>query len=359
MVLTETEYAVLALEWMEKLALSALEYLEFGMANIVPMVTDRLSCSPNVLQTLLSNPSRCLCARGFEFSQAWEPRPSILTGLLDLRISECRGLRLADLADIVSCTPLLKTLTLRDYKFRDGLHWRDDVKRNTMVHLPELTKVEMQWIWPPVSILSPHSPISTPGLKHVTAAFLPDYNLDFPQSWLTDLSAANPQLSSLDVTNNVVSLNTWTTALQNWRSMSLLRINSCEIEDQILQILSPSHAGSDMVLPNLQQLTFDNELKLSSSTMKAIVCGRHFHGQAEGADGVEGHGVTLQEVTLGGWDATRVDESDVNAIKNCVEKFYLGVFRSGMSDVFDEGSESDGQSISDQSSKNELDEEEM
>ncbi|KAG9041465.1 hypothetical protein FS837_012215 [Tulasnella sp. UAMH 9824] len=358
MVFTEVEHAMFAFAWMEKLFLSSLEFLEFGVANIVPTVTDRLSYVPNILRTLLKNPSRCLCARGLEFPQAWEPGPSISTCLLDLRISECAGLRPVDLAEILSCTPSLKTLTLYGCKFQGGLPWGDNVRRNTVVHLPELTKVEMHWIWPPVSILSPHSPISTPNLKHVTAAFKSDYYEDFPQSWLTDLSAANPQLSSLDVTNCVVSLDTWTTAFRNWHSMSSLRTNSCEIEDQIIQILSPSYAGSDMVLPNLQRLTFDNELKLSSSTIEDIVCERHSYAKAEGAGGSEGHGVALREVTLRGWDAARVDESDVIAIKSCVERFNLGVFNSGMSDVLDEGSESDGQSINGQSSNPTTDDEE-
>ncbi|KAG8932325.1 hypothetical protein FRC00_014717 [Tulasnella sp. 408] len=358
MVFTEAEHVVLAFEWMEKLLLPSLEFLEFGLTNIVPTVTNRLSSIPNILRTLLTNSSRCLCARGFEFPEAWEPGPSISTFLLDLRISECAGLRLVDLAEILSCTPSLETLILYDCKFRDRLPWGDNVKRNTVVHLPELTKVEMQWLWPPVSILSPQSPISTPGLKHVTAAFKSDYYEDFPQSWLTDLSAANPQLSSLDVTNCVVSLETWSTALRNWHSMFSLRTNSCEIEDQILQILSPSLAARDMVLPNLQQLTLDNELKLSSSTIKAIVCERHSNAKVEGAGGNEGQGVALQELTLRGWDAARVDESDVIAIKGCVKRFNLGVFNSEMSDVLDEGSESDGQSISGQSSNPTTDDDE-
>lgn len=358
MVFTEEGHAMLAFEWMEKLLLSSLEFLEFGMTNIVPTVTDRLSNIPNILPTLLTSPSRCLCARGFEFLEAWEPGPSISTCLLELRLSECARLGLVDLAEILTCTPSLKTLILRDCKFRDGPSWGDNFKRNTVVHLPELTRVEMQWIWPPLSILSPHSPISTPGLKHVTAAFKSDYYEDCPQSWLTDLSAANPQLSSLDVTNCVVSLDTWTTALRNWPSMFSLRTNSCEIEDQIVQIFSPSYAGSDMVLPNLRQLTFDNELKLSSSTIKAIACERHSYAKMGGAGGHEGHGVALQEVTLRGWDAARVDESDVVAIKGCVERFNLGVFNSGMSDVLDGGSESGGQSVNGQSSNPTTDDDE-
>lgn len=357
MVFTEVEYAVIVFTLTEKLDLSSLEYLEFGIANAVPHIPDILQSTSDVVQAFYAKPSRVLCVRGLRFTQAWESRPTISTTLEDLRFKECVDLRLADLAEILSCTPLLKIFHLHHCTFQRGLYWTDNAKRNVAVNLPRLITVEMQMIWPPVHLFSPNSPLSTPSLKHVTAAFQSDGDVNFPNSWLTDLTAANSQLSSLDVTNVVVPSETWTIAFQSSPAISALRMNSCELEDEVLRILSPTSATNEqaVLLPNLQRLTLDNEVKLSSSAIKDIVCERHALAQAEGTDRDENCVVPLEELTLRGWDATNIDDRDIDAIKECVARFNIGMIRSGMSDVLDEGSESDGQSISDQPSDHESD----
>ncbi|KIO27879.1 hypothetical protein M407DRAFT_243236, partial [Tulasnella calospora MUT 4182] len=161
--------------------------------------------------------------------------------------------------------------------------------------------------------------------------------------WLIELSQAHTQLCNLDITGCVVPTDGWIAAFRNWNSLTSLRLMSCELDDFDVQILSPPETANDQptLLPKLQKLTLDNEIHLSSTIVRDIVRRRYTLSEARKVDSVTREVAAIQEVTIRGWDAGKVDHKDVAEIAECVERLNIGAFQGGVSDVVDEGSDSD------------------
>lgn len=348
LVFTIWDHIILPLRHMQHVAFPSLEYLKFGLTNI-SQPSDQAAQSQDILRAWCAKPASRLDITGIHFPGLWNRTPPISSILATLKVKECRNLLLADLLDILFSLPRLEHLTLDDCYFIDSGRCNEVRSMGTPIRLPKLDVVEMHWLWPFIDILSPASPLSAPNLTSVSASFTSTARTPAMPLWLVELSQAHPQLSNLDITGCVVKTDVWISAFKNWNSLTSLRLMWCDLDDSDVRILSPPEIEDreTTLLPKLQKLTLDNELSLSSKVVSEIVQGRYALAGAKQVGAAARHVVALQEVTLRGWDAERVNYEDVADIVECVERFNLGVFHSGVSDILDEGSDSDAEWPSD------------
>ncbi|KAG8889034.1 hypothetical protein FRC00_014595, partial [Tulasnella sp. 408] len=348
LVFTIWDHLILPLRHMQHVAFPSLEFLDFGLTNI-PQPSNHAAQSQDIVQAWCAKPKSRLDIIGIHFLGLWKGTPPISSVLVTLKVKECRNLLLSDLLDILSSLPRLEHLTLDDCYFIDSGRCNEVRSTGTPIRLPKLDVVEMHWVWPFIDILSPASPLFAPNLTSVSASFTSTARTSGMSPWLVELSQAHPQLSSLDITGCVVKTDVWIAAFRNWNSLTSLRLIWCDLDDSDVRILSPPEIEDSQptLLPKLRKLTLDNELSLSSRVVSDIVRGRYALAGTKQIGSAARHVVALQEVTLRGWDAGRVSQEDVADIVECVERFNIGAFQSGVSDILDEGSDSDAEWPSD------------
>ncbi|KAG9041464.1 hypothetical protein FS837_012214 [Tulasnella sp. UAMH 9824] len=351
LIFTVWHHLILPLRHMQYVAFPSLESLDFGLTNIA-QPSNYAAQAQDVVQAWCAKPTSRLDITGIHFPGLWKGAPPISAVLATLKVKECRNLLLADFLDILSSLPRLEHLTLEDCHFVDSGRCNEVRSTGTLIRLPKLAVVEMHWVWPFIDILSPASPVSAPKLTSISASFTSTTRTSGMPPWLVELSQAHPQLSNLDITGCVVKTDVWAAAFRNWNSLTSLRLMWCDLDDSDLRILSPPviEDSQPTLLPKLQKLTLDNELSLSSKVISDIVRGRYALARAKQVGSAARHVVGLQEVTLRGWDAGRVSHDDVADIVECVERFNIGTLQSGISDILDEGSDSDAEWPSDSDS---------
>ncbi|KAG9008324.1 hypothetical protein FRB90_008987 [Tulasnella sp. 427] len=121
---------------------------------------------------------------------------------------------------------------------------------------------------------------------------------------------ANPQLQILNLCNLETQAPHWKEIFRRGVSLRILRLRSCELEEDDLEALWEQGAQDAPIIPHLEHLVLENVLDLSTNVMRRIVASRP----------------SLRFVELRGWYDGRVDEEDVEFVRNSVERFVLETF---------------------------------
>ncbi|KIO24347.1 hypothetical protein M407DRAFT_26254 [Tulasnella calospora MUT 4182] len=191
-------------------------------------------------------------------------------------------------------------------------------------------------------------PLSLPNLRtleliHLTAPEIPFFDSlgTFPKlssftMTIVDVVEPNPEADLIRFicrhpSIRTVYLHDFITTQDGWRLIlggfvfaTHLRLSNCNLEDNDLSILGGS---DDSLMPRLRHLTLDNELFLHSNTIACIVRDR----LAAGAQTQNSEVQPLKSITLRGWDASKMDQKDLDSIVNSVEDFVVDMFGGGSS----------------------------
>lgn len=143
-----------------------------------------------------------------------------------------------------------------------------------------------------------------------------------------------PQLKHLSI--GYCELNPSSKLLQSLTSLESLHINACNLDDTSLVTLAGLYPDATQILsetgsrtfacPNLQRLTLNNEISLTSDVIRRIVEERAAAGQHQ-----------LRTVVLQGWDESHLDSDDLDVIQSLVHRLEVESFDGN--DILGDGSD--------------------
>lgn len=119
--------------------------------------------------------------------------------------------------------------------------------------------------------------IDTPSLEVVTVRFIQppgreaSGNNEACCNWLQTVAERSPQLRTLDITNWDTSIFGWGELFRQTPSLVQLRLASCNLCWGLEEALKSGNPPAPSACPKLQYLVVDNELDMTSSTLRSVV----------------------------------------------------------------------------------------
>ncbi|KAG8934233.1 hypothetical protein FRC01_004313 [Tulasnella sp. 417] len=296
-----------------------LRKLDIGCPIWFP-VRDRDDWDPVIIPPQLQE----LSLRG-SWSEAWATGFSgPLAGLKSLCLENNHRLSTSDLLSVLAKLPNLDTLILHGCTIQDS-----STVPPSAVSLPNLTMLQYVTL-SHKSIASLQQAFRSPTLTSLKVWW--DSSLSKSPDQVQPLVAmlrANPQLESLDLCQCVMKQSGWREVFERAGSLKYLRLLSCELESDDLDVLLEPGVGEGVeqyLLPRLEHLILENVFHLTTNHIRQIIA----------------HRPGIRSLELRGWDGSNVAEGDVQFIQRSVDCFILETFYRGSSTF--EGEEWDEES---------------